>query len=174
MSSRFEAASWPTSLKVVSFAATALLIGIFWFIAARLPSDPVGRTVRPFAPVIPLLIIVPALLFMVTGYEIDRRELRVRRLFWSTAVPLQGLTRIWSDPEAMRKSLRVWGNGGLYAITGLYQNKALGRYRAFVTDPGSAVVMVLHNRTVVVSPENPDGFVDYIRYLFPTVRTGSE
>ena len=33
----------------------------------------------------------------------------------------------------------------------------------------AAVVLVLGNRTIVISPENPSAFIDYVRNLFPSV-----
>ena len=153
----------------MSFGATIIVFLVFHFATRTLPNDPIGLTVKPMANFLPLFFFVPALLFIVSGYEVDRQNIRIRRLLWSTEFPMLGLSRIWHDPQAMRKSLRVWGNGGLYSISGLYQSKGLGRYRAFVTDPESAVVLVLGNRTIVVSPENPSAFVDYVRNLFPSV-----
>ncbi len=170
MNPRFASASWPTSLKAVSAITTIVLFVVFYFGRRAIPNDPVGLVLKPVFLLIPFLFLVPALLFIVSGYEVDRRELRIGRLLWSTAIPLQGLTRIWHDPEAMRKSLRVIGNGGLFAVSGIFQSKTLGRYRAFVTDPGSAVVLVLLNRTVVISPEDPGAFVDYVRNFFPSVQ----
>ncbi len=169
VSVRFRAASWSTPLKVVSILSTVVMFVAFHFLPKTLPNDVVGRTARAIGDFFPLIFIIPALLFIVSGYEIDRQHIRIGRLLWSTELPLTGLTQIWSDPQAMCKSLRVFGNGGLYSITGVYQNKSLGRYRAFVTNSESAVVLVLRSRTIVVSPENPSAFVDYVRNLFPSV-----
>jgi Bacterial PH domain len=165
----FAAASWPTRLTAVSTIAPIVLFVVFFFGGRTLADDPVGRVVKPAIFYVPFVLLIVALLFIVSGYEVDRTELRIRRLLWSTVIPLQGLTRVWYDPEAMRKSLRVVGNGGLFSFSGIYQSKTLGRYRAFVTDPRSAVVLVLLNRTVVITPGNPDSFVAYVRNLFPSV-----
>jgi hypothetical protein len=106
---------------------------------------------------VPLLIALIAVLFVVTAYELEGAELRIRRLLWATRVPLEGLTQAWHDPEAMTRSIRLWGNGGLYSVTGLFRNRRLGRYRAFVTDPARAVVFQLPKRTVVISPAASSG-----------------
>jgi hypothetical protein len=62
----------------------------------------------------------------------------------------------------MRWSIRMCGNGGLYSYSGFFRNKALGTYRAFVTDPHQTVVLHFPNRTVVVSPSAQEEFVDDI------------
>lgn len=58
----------------------------------------------------------------------------------------------------MRGSLRLCGNGGMFSFTGWYRNRALGVYRAFVTDLKSTVVLKFAKRTIVVSPERPEEF----------------
>jgi hypothetical protein len=64
--------------------------------------------------------------------------------------------------------------GGLFSITGVYQNKRLGRYRAFVTNPQCCVVLVLPGRVIAVSPENPLAFVQWARRLHPTIAVVEE
>lgn len=59
----------------------------------------------------------------------------------------------------MRGSECTFGKGGLYSITGWYHNRPLGAYRAYVTDPKCAVVLVYEERTVVVSPAEAEDFL---------------
>src|SRR5262249_46960140 len=143
---RFDAASWPTSLKASSFIATALLVGAGFAVVKAIPRGTrvaFAETVGTLIAFVPPLIALTALPYIVRVYELGTSGVLIQRLLGSSSVPLEGLSRAWQDPEFMRRSLRVWGNGGLYSVTGIYQNAALGRYRAFVTDPGQAVVMEL-------------------------------
>ena len=71
---------------------------------------------------------------MVTGYAVEGNILNVERLFWSTRISLEGLSKAWLEPTVCKGSFRIFGNGGLYSFTGVYQNEALGRYRLFATD----------------------------------------
>jgi hypothetical protein len=83
----------------------------------------------------------------------------VQRLVWRTRLPLAGLQSAQLVPDAMQRSLRTFGNGGLFSFTGFYRNRALGAYRAFVTDPHRTVVLRFPDRTVVVSPSEPETFI---------------
>jgi hypothetical protein len=67
------------------------------------------------------------------------------------------------DPEAMSGSIRLAGNGGLFAFTGLYRSRRLGNYRAFATDPENSVVLTFSERIIVVTPNDPRGFVESIQ-----------
>ena len=83
----------------------------------------------------------------------------MHRLLWSTVLPRIGLESAQVEPDAMRGSLRTFGNGGAFSFTGFYYNKRLGSYRAYVTDPRRAVVLRYANRRVVLSPDAPEDFV---------------
>ena len=57
--------------------------------------------------------------------------------------------------------LRLWGNGGLFAATGIFWNQAYGVYRAYVTSARYQDYVLVETRTrkVLISPENPAEFV---------------
>jgi hypothetical protein len=54
------------------------------------------------------------------------------------------------------------GNGGLFSFTGWYWNKTLGSFRAFATDFRYTVVLKREGSTVVVTPDDPQGFVQAV------------
>ena len=115
------------------------------------------------------LILPAAALFIIRSYTIEPNTLAIQRLLWTTRLPLSGLQSAEVVPDVMRGSLRLFGNGGMLSITGLYRNRALGNYRAFVTDLNRTVVLRFPKRTIVVSPENPDRFVAEIsQFAFRT------
>ncbi|HYE85138.1 MAG TPA: PH domain-containing protein [Vicinamibacterales bacterium] len=95
----------------------------------------------------------------VRGYEVTPGVLLVRRLLWTTRVPLPKpvVTRV--QPRAMAGSWRLWGNGGFFAFSGHFSNAVLGRYRAFVTDMARTVVLTTAQGAIVVSPDDPHEFV---------------
>lgn len=105
-----------------------------------------------------LVVLILPLALSVRGYEIVGVELRIRRLCWNTRFPLDGLTTATVLPNAMASSSRTWGIGGAFSFSGHFVN-ALGRYRAFVTDPQRTVVLQLGSGVLVISPDRPEAFV---------------
>ena len=171
----FRAAPWPTSLRIVSLISTVVLCGASYFLYVKVPRG----TQVPFAEVfgmwvaaVPPLVLLVSALFVVRGYQIAGDGLRIQRLLWPTYREWFGLQAAWQDPMAMKGSLRLWGNGGLYAVTGFYRNRALGTYRAFVTDPKRAVVLRFADRVVVLSPEDPQAFLRQLALLRPEAKIG--
>jgi Bacterial PH domain len=172
---RFAAAPWPLSLKVVSAVAAVVLIGATFAVERAVPRGtrvPFAETFGSLLVVVPAAILFVALLFVVRGYEVATDGLYVERLLWRTRVGLDGLRRAWHDPAVMRRSIRLFGNGGLFAVTGIYQNRTIGRYRAFVTNPKLAVVLQFESRTVVVSPAHVDALLGELRLVAPGVAVG--
>ena len=52
-----------------------------------------------------------------------------------------------------------FAGNGLFAITGWFRNRKLGLFRAFATAPRHSVVLRFDDRTLVISPEDPERFV---------------
>jgi hypothetical protein len=149
-------APWSTSLILVSSLATALCFGI------AIGAISSSRELFSLSALVPVAIIFGGLLFTVRGYTVAPAAILVHRLFWTTRLPLAGLQSAQFEPDAMRWSIRTFGNGGLFSFSGFYRNTALGTYRAFVTDPHRTVVLHFPTRTVVVSPSEPEEFVHEI------------
>lgn len=160
---RFRA-PWGGALTAVSVLSTLLLVGASVLCLSVLPSE--LEFTRLAAAVLPLLVVLCCLPFMVRGYALTDRELVIQRLGWTTRWPLAGLTAAEVDPDALKKSIRLWGNGGLFSFCGWFRNRKLGLYRLFATDPKRCVVLKWGARTVVVTPDQPAEFVSEIRRRF--------
>lgn len=149
-------APWSTSLIMVSSVSSLLCVGLaisfLWS----------GDAVLQWVAVLPLAIICGAGLFTIRGYAITTDAILVHRLLWATQLPLTGLQSARLEPGAMRGSIRTFGNGGLFSFTGRFRSKSLGAYRAFVTDPQRTVVLRFPARTIIVSPADPEAFIDDI------------
>ena len=109
--------------------------------------------------VVPPLIVAVAFAGRVRGYTLTEDAITVRRGMWNTRLPVGGLRAVTGDVEAMAGSVRVFGNGGLFSITGRFWNRKLGWYRALATDPGRAVVLRYPQRTIVITPHDPQQFI---------------
>jgi hypothetical protein len=105
-----------------------------------------------------LAVLLVPLVCTVRGYTITGTELEVARLGWTSRWPLAGLQSATVERGVMARSLRTFGNGGLFAITGRFRNARLGAYRAYVTDTERTVVLRFPSLTLVVSPDNPEAF----------------
>jgi len=169
---QFPVAPWPASLKVVSLLGTAALLAA-GFSAYRVIPTPSGFT-HQFGlgvALVPVLVLLGCLIFMVRGYAVEGSDLFVERLLTSTRLPLAEIRRVWLEPAICKGSLRIFGNAGLFSFTGLFYSKRLGRYRLFATDFSHAVVLVFPDSVVVITPEKPHAFIEYLRHRFPHVAT---
>lgn len=152
-------APWSAVQKGVSVFVLALLAGVGLGVLPSVPDSGARGLSVLFLILVPLL----GSLSMVRGYQVARDEVRVRRLFWNTRIPLRGLRSVESDPRSTHGSIRLFGNGGFLSSTGWFWNRRLGRYRLFANDASRAVVMRYPDRCVVLAPEDPERFVREVR-----------
>jgi hypothetical protein len=150
-------APWSRTVRnatVLSLIVLALPVLAVIFASTRPP-----LLVAVVLVILPSLIVAQTFASRVQGYTLTEDAVIVRRGVGSTRLPLAGLRSVTGDVDAMRGSVRVFGNGGLFAITGRFWNRKLGWYRAFATDPGRAVVLRYADRTVVITPHDPQQFI---------------
>ncbi|MFT3783246.1 MAG: helix-turn-helix domain-containing protein [Nibricoccus sp.] len=104
-----------------------------------------------------------SLFFGVNGYSIRQGKLLVHRLGWATKFDLAQLSGFEANPHAMMGSIRLFGNGGIFCFHGYFRNAILGRYKAYVTNPALCVVLEFGERKIVISPDDPQTFVEALR-----------
>ena len=99
-------------------------------------------------------------LYAPIAYELTGDELTVR-LRWGRKVfpAVTGCATLSARPPM---GLRLWGNGGLFAATGIFWNKEYGIFRTYVTSARYQDYVLVETRTqkVLISPENPAEFVN--------------
>lgn len=159
-SSSFEA-PWGRALRVTSIVVPAFCAAV---VALGFPTISPHRTLVPaywLWTLLPAMIFVAAL-FTIRGYRIEGSTVCIERLLWDTRLPLEGLLSASVERQAMRGSIRTCGNGGLFSFTGWWWSRRLGRFRAFVTDLRLNVVLRFADRTVVLSPAEPEEFVQTV------------
>lgn len=155
----FYNAPWSNSLRITSSVITVLLAGVSLALTRHLTGS------ASWLGFLPLAILLCSAPFAVRGYTITPDAILVHRLFWRTRLALSDLESVRYEPGVMRGSLRIFGNGGLFSITGIFRNKTLGVYRAFATDPLRTVVLQFPTRTVLLSPSSPERFVHEVRQM---------
>lgn len=142
-------APWSTSLILMSSLGTLVTVGA----AVILLRHAVAFSWFP------ITLIAICALFTVRGYTITPDAILVHRLFWMTRLPASGLVAVQAKPNAMRKSWRIFGNGGFFSFSGFFKSQELGVHRALLTDLQRTVVLRYQTRTIVVSPADPEAFV---------------
>jgi len=157
-------APWSRSLYLVTTLTVSLLLVIM---LVGLTMGPRQLLVWRAAMVgVPLVVLLGALPFTVRGYILTDQHIEVRRLGWRTALPLAGLVAVSGEPEGLRGSVRLFGSGGLFGITGWFWNRRIGRFRAYATDPGRVVLLRYRDgRKVVLTPHDVQHFIVRVRTL---------
>lgn len=98
-------------------------------------------------------------LLTVRSYRFNGQSLEIQRLLWWTTVSLEGLHRVTLDPNALRITVKGFGNGGLFAMLGWWHVTGYGWCRVFATNPKNAVVIQCGNGNFIVTPDDPEHFM---------------
>ena len=159
MAARHYRAPWGIVTLIVSIFATTILLIVALAIAAN------ASGAAFLLALMPLVFLFGTALFTVRGYTISNDILTVQRLLWTTDIPLLDLRSVKYEKDLMKGSWRVFGNGGLFSLTGRYWSKRLGKFRALVMDHTLAVLLTFRGQKIVVSPENPEEFVQELKSL---------
>ena len=104
-------------------------------------------------------IVILCYLYAPIAYELTGDQLTVQ--FRIGQKVFKAVTRCETLTARPPMGLRLWGNGGLFAATGIFWNKAYGVYRAYVTSARYQDYVLVETRTqkILISPENPEEFV---------------
>lgn len=154
-------APWGKPLKIVSGSLIVLAVASLIAVSFMRPFIS-PAFLAPFAQFLLPVIVLACLPFIVRSYTITDDAILIHRLFWTTRLDRRGLKSLEAVANAMKGSLRTCGNGGAFSFTGWYWSKSLGFYRAFVTDLNRTVVLRFERRTVVISPHDPEDFVQQL------------
>jgi|GEM_PF-983517 hypothetical protein len=116
-----------------------------------------------FATTLPIL---GVLFYVPLKYTLTTETLIINRLGPDKIVALNEIINVSSlDNDMIRGSLKLFANGGLGGYVGLYSNKKLGKYKAHLTRRNNLVLIELENEKYVISPDEPERFVDAFNKL---------
>jgi len=101
--------------------------------------------------------------YRVTGYQVRADRITISRMASDVDIPIRDIESIEFDPDGMKRSLKVFGNGGVFGFYGKFWNRKYGKYRAFVTDLKKVVVIRTGENIFMLSPEEPEKFIEKIK-----------
>lgn len=143
-------APWSKKLKNTTGFFAVLLIAAFFIMDSLAAS------------VLLVLILIVSLLMVVRGFNISDGKLSIHRLGWTKNYDVTNLKKAEYSPNITLGSIRSFGAGGFFGYVGKFKNKVLGNFVAYVTDEQNSVVLEFSDKTLVVSPDEPENFVTEI------------
>jgi hypothetical protein len=147
-------APWSTKLKLTTGTFAAVLV------IAAVAAGGWGSAV-----IVGILIVVAA--FAVRGYSVMDGKLLIHHLGWANKFDLSKLSKAEVSPGVTMGSARTMGIGGLLGFVGYFRNEILGSYKAYATNEFNTVVLVFGNETIVVTPDDPEAFVEAAKAASP-------
>ncbi|MCZ6882510.1 MAG: PH domain-containing protein [Gammaproteobacteria bacterium] len=144
----------PTSLSIKIITLLILLMTAGMFIGAYYEPRLV------WAGTVLAILVVLCYLSAPVAYEIKGDQLAIiRRIGNKIFGPVTRCSYVYDDKPSF--GIRLWGNGGVFAGTGIFWNKKYGIFRAYVTTGSKSHLVLVETPAtrVVITPENPDQFM---------------
>ena len=147
----YPVAAMSRTIKIIS--ATVLILD-FGFVVASFAT---GWALIPAVSI--AAVALGCYLRAPVAYEASRYGLSI--MFRMGSKRFGPVTRADRVEKPMGKSIRVWGNGGLFAATGTFWNSTWGTFKAYLTtsDQNNMVIVETSTGKVLLSPENPEEFL---------------
>ncbi|GBF29018.1 hypothetical protein MnTg03_00583 [bacterium MnTg03] len=147
----------PASISIKFITLLILLMTAGMFIGAYYEPRLV------WAGIVLTLLVVFCYLTAPVAYEIKGDQLLViTRIGHKIFGPVTGCSFVYDDKPSF--GIRLWGNGGLFAGTGIFWNKKYGIFRAYVTTGAKSHLVLVDTPAtrVVITPEDPDQFIAHV------------
>ena len=155
-------------LTAVGLSALILAVPVLvWMsILTPHPDTPAGRWLVLFVPLIPVV----AWALSPCGVELEGGELRILRRAWRAAsYPLAQVEQVRRlPPRWMLGTWKTMGNGGLFGYYGWFYRQ--GPVRMFASRGDRLVELVVGGGRIVVSPDDPERFVEALLATAPGAR----
>ena len=143
------------SIKIITLLILSMTAGMF-----------IGAYYEPrlaWVGIFLVILVVFCYLTAPVAYEIKGDQLLViTRIGHKIFGPVTGCSFVYEDKPSF--GIRLWGNGGVFAGTGIFWNRKYGVFRAYVTTGSKSNLVLVDTPTtrVVITPENPDQFIAHV------------
>jgi len=165
---RFQASLGRKVVVMTGFVVVILVVvsaSAVMFQRGMNPTAQLALIVLPFAA------LGIGLFFRVWSYDVHADHIRIRRIAFPVNLPIASLKRAEQTPELMRRSVRTFGNGGLFGFYGRFWKPGYGKFRAYITNPENTVLLQCDDKMVALSPDRPQDFVLLLRERMDTAAT---
>ena len=143
-----------TSVCICWITGFVLLLAVCFLISAIF--------IRPLliAVVLILLIAVLCYLWAPESFEISD-DLRLTVNYHSGEKKFGSVVKCYRLTGSFCCVIRLCGNGGLFAATGLFWDRKYGKFRMYSTSASykDCVMVETADKKIIISPENPDAWI---------------
>ena len=105
-----------------------------------------------------VFVVLYAFCLQIRKVTVDDSALVIHRQIGKVRIPLNSITKVETKDE-IGLDLRLWGISFFFGHYGLFYNRSLGRYRAYVKNGDQLVVVHTPNRVHVFSCERRDELI---------------
>lgn len=171
---KFKAAELDKTAKLATGFIFILLLGflcltIFGLLNAN--SDMVKGTGLAF--VIILLVIIGTYITSPSSYTIIEGNIVIKlNSSREIKIPFRETKKI--EPIKEERTLKVFGNGGLFGYTGTFRARNTGLHQRWVTDRSKMILIETIHKKYIISPKDPQSFIQICHDYMPEIESSEK
>jgi hypothetical protein len=145
-------ASYDTTTKVISGLICVMLFGL-------------GLVVHfTVVQALFMLLVLGSYAYSPRSYAISGDALVIKRLIRNIRIPLDSIREVRPGTrDDLTGGIRLWGSGGMFGYYGLFNTGSLGKSTWYVTDRSRTVIVRTATKTLVLSPDDVQGFLGALK-----------
>jgi hypothetical protein len=155
-----------------------LVMGLMVYVVSRVVtlSHPTSYSdVALPALIIPILLfglVIVMYVYRTKAVIIDDNGIVIDRIAKRVTINYSDIHSVKTVPD-MRFAIRTFGNGGVFGYTGYFYKKGIGSMRWYCTQRRNYILIEkTNNKKIVVTPDDPDGFISDIQAIHPELVIG--
>lgn len=169
---------YKSSLDVVARIVPWFLLFIAVMIAVPLfvNFSTVGMGALPtllLGPVLIIALYIYMYMLQTLSISVDGYAITINRKMKPVTIPFSEITSV-RKVDDMRFAIRTFGNGGVFGYTGYFYKKGIGSMLWYCTQRANYILIETKGKKIVITPDDPEGFLKDIAAVNPSVVPESE
>jgi len=165
-------ASLGQSARLITIFVAVLFVGIIGLNLFILPNDrePWIMLVHLGTGLLLIGIFLYCYFFRVTGYVVDRERITIRRPAGEKHILIKEVEKVvLPETGSLRRSIRTFGNGGIFGYTGSFANSTYGSMTWYATRIDKSILIVTKDKKKILLTPDDLQMADEIRKrIYPT------
>jgi hypothetical protein len=104
---------------------------------------------------------IGAWLYSPQTYFVSDKNIRIQRPVKPIIIPFTEINMVETTDINPLKTIRKWGNGGIFSIMGLFHSKKDGDFWVYAKN--NNYIMIHADKKYVVSPDDKELFIQYVQ-----------
>ncbi len=158
---------WSTSVKVISWLTSLLLIGTLAFLLYHNITTDFSSHGDIIGMVIVVLVFIYIAWNVPISLSVDNKQVTLKRFLGKdVTIPIADIKTIETIPDKyVKNSVRLFGSGGMFGYFGKFRSTQLGVFTLFATETTNLLMIITNQKTYVFSCTEREALIEEVEKM---------